>query len=721
MRRLRLLLVALLPWSALTACGGDQAPVPPAERWVDLARGFRPAPLESLALALEDAPEDAPEDTRSPDAAPRAGRVLRQGADNDQLWFEIAFPSSAWKRTDEPGVWSTAEPQGGALLAAERTSLVVADGEQPLRRGFPRQSRPGHYWYSGDELRISLPAGREPGDALRYRMRLDHGREVEGRWRVAQNDLSCDGFLLFPGTSETLTAEIPAGSRLGFSSVAPDPGGTGASLPPTRFRVLLDGTEILSHLQPYRTLRAEPHLLELGVSGRHTLTFEIEGEAPALIATPRLVPPAEEIGRSGQRPWNETRPDVVLVLCDTFRADNLAAWGGKPELAPRLNAFVERSLRFLDARSTAAWTLPSISTILSGVFPGQHGATDLDRGLAPAVETLAEVLSQAGYRTVALTDSGLFSRHYGQDQGFQWFQETNVNQWSLAHTLASARQQLAADDGRPLFLVVHTYRVHGPMRLGPEEDLTAFNELRTRIRARMLEVAASDGEGKKMQVALEFAPEGLRMYEDAVQDLDLKVGAWIEELERADFFERGVLVLTSDHGNSHGEHGQVGHGSDLYDVKLRVPLAFAGRGIAARAVEGPVSLVNLAPTVTALAGLAPAPSWVGRSLLEGEPSGPVYAFDLKKRDPQVALYAEGRKLMADDAQALADGRPSHAFDLGADPGETQNHAGRATWPAELGRVLGKTLEPLLVPATEGQTLELPAEVLEQLRAIGYAE
>src|SRR6185503_19320650 len=113
-------------------------------------------------------------------------------------------------------------------------------------------------------------------------------------------------------------------------------------------------------------------------------------------------------GKPGARPWSEPRPDLVLVLCDTFRADNLAEYGGDPELAPNLNRFTARALRFLDARSTAAWTLPSIGSILSGVFPGQHGGTDLDRGVVNEVETLAEVLSASGYRTAAITDSGLF-------------------------------------------------------------------------------------------------------------------------------------------------------------------------------------------------------------------------------------------------------------------------------------------------------------------------
>jgi arylsulfatase A-like enzyme len=707
MRALRLPFTLLL--AGLAACGGaEPAAKGAAGRWLDLARGYRPRPLEVLAATLEAALQP-----------PRGARIVTEAAGEGagaSVWFELALPRAAWQRAAAANTWTTPEPRGGALLAGERTSRKLLDGASPIKEGMPRQPRAGRYWSEDDALFLTVADGAEPSDALVYRMRLDHGREVDGSWRVAQWDLACNGFLVFPGAPETLAVEVPPDSCLSFASVAPDPGGRGDELGPTTFRVSLDGASLLTHAQSFaRPSRADPHRLELP-AGRHTLVFEVEGAAPALIATPLVAPRA--VGAPGARPWPDERPDVVLVLCDTFRADNLSAWGGKG-LAPRLDAFVERSLRFLDARSAAAWTLPSIATILTGVFPGQHGGTDLDRGVSPAVDSVAEVLGRAGYRTVALTDSGLFSRHYGQDQGFQWFEESLVAEWNLNATLARARAQMAADDGRPLFLVVHTYRVHGPMRLGPDEDIQPYYALRVRVRERMLARAAADDEFAKMDVAMEFLDEGIAFYEDAVTDLDRKIGAWLEELERARFLEHGVVVLTADHGNAHGEHDQIGHGSDLYDVKLRVPLALAGRGIEPRAVRGAVSLVNLAPTLADVAGVEPARSWVGRSLLWREPSGPIYAFDLKKRGRQVALYAEGRKLMAPDVEALRAGEPSHAFDLGADPGENEDLAKRTEWPGELGRALAGTLEPLLVPAAEGRTLELAPEVLEQLEAIGY--
>ncbi len=705
MRRLSFALAAPTLFFALCACA-EPDPAPAAPRWVALARGFQPRPLEELAQRLEARVQPS-----------RAGRIVRRG--DGEVWFELPLAREGWTTDAERVVWRTPLPAGGALLTENQSSAVVVDGERVLEEGLGRRERPQRFELRGSELLLTVPEGAEPAETLLYRVRLEHGRKVDGTWRAAQRSLVCDGVLVFPGEPERLTVEVPPTSVLSFASVSPDPGGRGEELGPTTFRVRLDGRAIFEREQVFsRPLGAEWHRVELDASGAHEFTFEIEGPAPALFATPVLTP--VEIGRSGKRPFADARPDLVLVLCDTFRADNLAAWGGAPELAPHLNRFVEGSLHFLDARSTAAWTLPSIATMLSGLQPGQHGATDLDRGVADEVETIAEVLARAGYRTVALTDAGFFSRHYGQDQGFQWFEETEPADWSLADSLARARAHRSADDGRPLFLVLHTYRVHGPLRVGPEEDIRPFRRLQAEI-ARRLEERRAAGKFDKMSVALEFVDEGLPFYADAVRDLDRKVGAWLEELQREGFFERGRLVLTADHGNAHGEHDQVGHGGDLYDVKLRVPLAIAGKEILPRAVPGVVSLIDLAPTLAALAGVDPSPTWIGRSLLASVGTEPIYAFDFKKRDRQFALYAEGKKLMARDLEALRAGRLSHAYDLALDPREDHDLAGDPTWPTELGRRLAATLEPLLVPASEAQVLELSPEIQEQLQAIGYGE
>jgi arylsulfatase len=512
-----------------------------------------------------------------------------------------------------------------------------------------------------------------------------------------------------------LTVTLPRGSALVFESVAPEPLRKDETLAPTTFRVRLDGATVFEQRQESaRGARAVARRVELDARGGHELAFEIDGPGPALFARPALVP--RELGASGARPWPEARPDLVLLLCDTFRADNLAAYGGSPELAPALNAFVERALTFRDARATAAWTLPAIGSLMSGVFPGMHGGTDLDRPVSEAVETLAEVLGRAGYRTAAVTDSGFFSRTFQQDQGFQWFEEVAAGDWNLAHTLARARAVLAADDGRPLFLVVHTYRVHGPMRLGPEEDPRPWSQFLASQKERVDERKAQ-GEHVR-EIALDLVDEGRRYYLDSVRDLDRKVGAWLAELESAGLYEHGVVLLTADHGNAYGEHDDVGHGGKLWDVKLAVPLALRGAGLVAREERGVVSSIDIAPTLAELARVAPSPSWLGRSLLNGAPKRPVFAFKLDKHH-ELALFADGRKVLAPDVAALAAGKPAQAFDLGADPGELANLAGTADWPRELALGLAGALEPLLVPIAGGDALELSPELKRQLQAIGY--
>ncbi len=706
---------------ALSACGGDPAPERPT--WIELAQGFEPRPLAELAAQLEQREQ------------PDRGARFSTDADG-RVWLELPLARALWRPGESSCEWRSPIPAGGAIRLAERKTLALEAGTREAGTVRWEQSRtrsnrgakltPG-LRLDATDLVLCLAEGAELPELLTCRVRLEHGSVNDGRWRSRLGDLSANGILVFPGLPESVACEIPPASRLTFTAVFPRTDAPGPS--PGALRVKLDGRTLLEAAHPERTpLHPAWHQLELGVTGAHTLVFEVEGTTPVLFAAPVLAP--VEIGRPGARPWSETRPDLVLVLCDTFRADNLAEYGGDPELTPNLNRLAERSLRFLDARATAAWTLPSIGSLFAGVFPGQHGGTDLDRGVVSEVETLPEVLARAGYRTAAITDSGLFSAHYGQDQGFEWFEELPVERWHLNTTLELARRRQACDDGRPLFLVVHTYRVHGPMRVGPEEDGKPWREVLLQVRERRKAARAKEGaqdEPSHPGVAEEVdenAPElrgpGLRFYHDAVADLDAKVGGWLDELEGAGFFAHGLLVLTADHGNSYGEHDEIGHGGELYDVKLRVPLLLTGRGIEPRAVRGVVSLIDLAPTLARLAGAQPSPTWLGTSLLAPGGARPAYAFDLKANHRQVALFAEGRKLMAPDVDALAAGQPTHAFDLAQDPAEEQNLAESMRWPGELGRALAESVEALLVPRAEARTLELSPEVQQDLQAIGYA-
>jgi len=673
---------------------------------VDLTLGFVPAPLAPAVEALEAR------------AAGRARGTVTPGETPDAVHFELPLPRELWSATEPAGDWLAPIPRGGALGAARSESIELGDGARVAKACIRKDLEPGRFVLESETLRLRLAPGEDPQD-FRLRARIERTPARDGRARFVQGDLACAGLTVYPGVAERVHVTVPPASQLVFGCISPTPLSARETLPATTFRVrLADGAVLFEHRQELAVpVRTSWHRLPLPLTGEQTFVFEIEGGAPAGFARPALVP--VELGTPAARPSGPVAPDLVLFLADTFRADNLAVSGGDPALAPTLNAFLERALVFSEARATAAWTLPSIGALNSGVFPGMHGGTSLERGISPAVETIAEVLAAAGYRTAAVTDSGLFSRHYGQDQGFEWFEEVTVSHWNLRDTLTRARAQLAADDGRPLFLMVHSYRVHGPMRLGPDEDPAPWSELIASNRERLRARRASGEKDAARTLALELVNEGRRFYLDSVSDLDRKVGAWFGELEGAGFLERGYLAFTADHGNAYGENDEVGHGGRLYDVKLSVPLALWGPELTPEVRPGIVSLVDLAPTLAALARVAPARSWVGRSLLAPRVERVDFAFSLEKRHHEIALYQGGKKLLAPDTAALRRGEASHAFDLVRDPGELTNQAGEA-WASGLARSLADGVEPWLVPLGENGELELSPEVMAQLEAIGYA-
>lgn len=245
--------------------------------------------------------------------------------------------------------------------------------------------------------------------------------------------------------------------------------------------------------------------------------------------------------------------DLVLIVVDTLRADALAAYGGSGEFMPRLDRYAAASWVFDDILANATWTRPSIASIFTGLVQEEHGAVDRADRLPDARETLAEVLRGAGYETAAfVTNFGAVGRDAGFDQGFDLFEELHpkddpyaraeevnarVNEW-----LARRRH----DTQRPLFLYVHYLDPHTPYLAGG---------------------ASGDPRGAY--------DRELRYLDDALMDF---IDGLPARLGRAP-----VVLLTSDHGEEFGEHGDGGHGHSLYPEVahlpgvLRVPGGGSGR------------------------------------------------------------------------------------------------------------------------------------------------
>ena len=242
---------------------------------------------------------------------------------------------------------------------------------------------------------------------------------------------------------------------------------------------------------------------------------------------------------------NVDRPNLVFILVDTLRADALAAYGGAPDLMPELNRFAEQSVVFTDVLSNASWTRPSVASFFTGLLPEEHGAVDRSYGLAGDYLTLAEVLSSEGYRTAAFVSNfAAVGRDAGFAQGFDHFQQLDGSPfpYARAERVNDAVKSWLRPSPRgdaPLFLYVHYLDPHKPYLSGGV-------------------TGAPRGGAERLA------------YDAELRYLDGLLGSLLDRLRRRLDGPLFVLV-TSDHGEEFGEHGEGGHGHSLYAEVIRLP------------------------------------------------------------------------------------------------------------------------------------------------------
>jgi arylsulfatase A-like enzyme len=711
----RLPRVALACLLALAACGGAPEPV----RHLRLADGFRPASVvPEGGLALHPVVETGP-------------LRVHGEAGGTGLWIEHRIPESDWRSLGSPGLWVTARllPGGGGVPAGGGPLLRLESesgayemvGLQEIRAGLSSLSERSFCAFGDSLYAYTNASGSAPGELV-FREYLHRGDPQGDTWRAKVGSLRADGIPVLPGFREEVRCTLPPGSALRFvtAGVGCVDRRAGARAPILRFGVRLDGAPIFEHEQEVgMTVSATPHVVPLPSEGRRDarLVFEVEGDAANAAFLVPVVGPLE-VGSYQARPWPEERDNIVLFLADTFRADNMAFYGGDPLLTPNLDRFAAQCLRFRNAWAPSAWTLPSHASMFSGLYPYQCGVTEASDRLSAEAVTLAERLREAGYRTGAVTDHVFVTSTHGLDQGFESFDELWVD---LERTLRAAEAFLDADDGRPFFLFVHTYRTHVPYHVS-EETLARLGE--------HLGLETGPDAPRRADPATCTPELSIAMYRGGAADLDLGFERFRAALDERGLLEESWLVFTSDHGEGLQERGDeghagIGHGDKMFEEHLRVPLLISGPRAPARVNEHPASPVDLPRTIASIAGVAPEPSWQGRSLLELDEDRPIYSYQCRRppRSSSVVLVEGLRKLIAPaDPEALREGVIEEAYDLRADPGEREDLTkSELGWPGEL-------LESLLEDHLETYELRLDPsgvtlspEELEQLRALGYIE
>ena len=424
---------------------------------------------------------------------------------------------------------------------------------------------------------------------------------------------------------------------------------------------------------------------------------------------------------------------VVVVCVDTLRADVLSPDPTHPGPMPTLEAFARSGTAFLDASSSAAWTAPAVSTLLTGLDPehtGVRGPVSSDR-LVPAVPTLAARLKAAGWSTWAFTGGAIVAPERGLDAGFDVF-STHFDEGGPESCIARWRQERTA--GAPWFLFLHTYAAHdpyGPKGVRPDPARTALaagraegfltealesggrlshagvlwflesflsdpaardavfkdvGDLRAR-RAWQEVLDWIDGPGRGTPELAALAVRLRAAYRAGLASADRVVARTLAALERAGVGEDALVIVVGDHGEAFGEHGTVSHGRWLYDETTRIPLLVRApkRLPAGARVHGPCGIVDVAPTVLDLGRVAGVASLDGESLRAlatgASPGHPVLAEEERYVRDDLYVPLRVASVRIPGAKYLATWNPhtstvlrEELYDLARDPSETTSLA-----------------------------------------------
>lgn len=478
-----------------------------------------------------------------------------------------------------------------------------------------------------------------------------------------------------------------------------------------------------------RISRRAPATIEL-VDLSHPLgppqPYSLEVQWPrGAFALPRIVRHVTVPRRAAAK----DRPSVVFVCLETWRRDAAGCYGGPDGLTPTVDRLADEGLRVDECITAAPWTAPSVASILTGLYPQAHGVTAHRKAfLAHGVTTLAERAQADGVTTAAFTTNEYVSARKNFDQGFETF---------VCAKYANARQVvrefedwLADHRDLQFFAYLHLFEPHDPCN-APGEDFDRYVDADlkgadsraalARITGKVLAGQATDPNDPDVRL--------LRgRYLGEVRYFDRQLARLMRALEAAKLEQRVVVVVTGDHGEEFGEHGLIGHGSQVYGESVRVPLVLWGPGhvAAGKTIAGPIENASLCATVLDVMRVPyPVDELRPKLDLAGGASGAGIAYTstsqgILRLEPPDILTRPLHSVRSKDASLIYSpmGEQSECailrlFDLAVDPAERTNV--RAAQP-ELLKKASDALRRVVALATTGL---VGIDVVDEFGQVGY--
>ena len=546
---------------------------------------------------------------------------------------------------------------------------------------------------------------------------------------------------LLPGQSLEQRVTLNAGDRLRFAVGVPgDPQAGDQELEVRASLLGRDGTMVLDRavkVRPGTRWRDREVLVSEEFAGPGRLKFEVFSDAPleAAVADPRIVPP---------RGKGVSRPNLLVYVIDTLRADHLSCYGAERTTSPRIDRLAGEGYRFDSFYAVAPWTRPTMATLLTGAPPEQHGMGKLGP-LPQALETLAEILARAGYSTwAAVANPQVGIPALGFEQGFHRFvtHEGVREEEDVLRGIATSEQLnrtilpwLEKVEGEPFLLYMHSLDPHSPYTPGPGASGPFGRSYQGPLRDKSLRTTMLRSVSEQLQDEdREYVKDA---YDNEIVHQDAQFGKVLDALESRGLLEKTIVIVLSDHGEEFHEHGNWDHGYRMWEELLRVPLVVwiperfrSEPGPAPRVIGEPVSQLDFLPGLLDLLDLAaptdlPGRSW--RPLLAGVRAAPnpLYAIDFQSwMGDEIGAYRYGRYKLQwckGDGRTLAE----LLFDLEADPRE--QHDLVMSRPDLLERMRGlvarhqQELARFDTGVDSHREVELDEATLQELRELGYVD
>ena len=410
-----------------------------------------------------------------------------------------------------------------------------------------------------------------------------------------------------------------------------------------------------------------------------------------------------------QKPLN-----VLLISVDTLRPDRLGFAGNPRPTSPTIDALASEGIVFSNCYSVSGWTLPSMATIFTGLYPRDHGATDFHWSIDPGLPTMASILRRHGYDTHGFVSHVILKPGYGLAEGFKSYDFSVLNT-GHPHDVATAEPltDLVLEGVRaleePYFLWVHYFDPHFAYLSHPK------------WRA--------------------FGDRDIDRYDQEIAHTDEQIGRVLSALERRNLLDNTMIIFTSDHGEEFGEHEGKYHYT-LFDEVLRSPLIIKMPGAPPRVDETMVEQIDFLPTVLAALDIDPGDEVVlpGRDILDSvspPATDPRPLFMERDRPPpynQRSMIMGHYKLNvvaeADTADIPLASRGTYSevtnvvpgiylYDLAADPGETQNIFSENDSHAR--ELLVRLAEHFSTQSPPTHEVQIDETLREKLRSLGYID